>query len=71
MTSNGVFSGMAFHRRTVEERWTWDDWDALSGLPWNIGPRAGQAEVEHLISIQAPAVPVTMEAQDRPFMSRD
>eukprot|EP00973_Karenia_brevis_P032016 4418358-Karenia_brevis.AAC.1 len=34
-------------------------------------PRAGQAEVEHAIPIQAPAVPMTMESQDRPFTSRD
>eukprot|EP00973_Karenia_brevis_P075852 10538769-Karenia_brevis.AAC.1 len=34
-------------------------------------PRAGPAEVEHSIPTQAPAVPVTTEAQDRPFTSRD
>eukprot|EP00973_Karenia_brevis_P044829 6209183-Karenia_brevis.AAC.1 len=57
VTAKGVWRGTAFHRRTVEERWTRDDWDTLSGLPWNMRPRAGQAEVEHSIPIQAPAVP--------------
>eukprot|EP00973_Karenia_brevis_P071979 10000528-Karenia_brevis.AAC.1 len=57
LTSRGVLRDTAFHRRTAEERKAREDWDMLSGLPWNMRPRAGQAEVEHSIPTQAPAVP--------------
>ena len=70
MTTKGFRGGTAFHRRTIGERWTHEDWDALSGTPWNMRPRAGPGEVEHSIPIQAPAVPVTPEMDNRAYASR-